>query len=102
VVSTLGPVRGQGLINQDAAKALIFVMRRAGLHRYVGVTGAGIDVTRRRPKPWNMTPIGQPLLRSCDGPTSPSSSWTSWSRALYIRQAPLVGAKAVSDGPVPK
>jgi hypothetical protein len=44
VVSTLGPVRGQGLINQDAAKALIFVMRRAGVRRYVGVTGAGIDV----------------------------------------------------------
>jgi hypothetical protein len=64
-------------------------MRRAGLHRYVGVTGAGIDVTRRRPKPWNMTPIGQPLLRSCDGPTSPSSSWTSWSRAsIYQAGSP--------------
>jgi hypothetical protein len=33
VVSTLGPVRGQGLINQDAAKALIFAMRRAGVRR---------------------------------------------------------------------
>jgi putative NADH-flavin reductase len=49
VVSTLGPVRGQGLINQDAAKALIFVMRRAGVRRYVGVTGALTSRVTRRP-----------------------------------------------------
>jgi putative NADH-flavin reductase len=44
VVSALGPVRKQGMVTRDTAKALISVMRRAGVRRYIGVTGAGIDV----------------------------------------------------------
>jgi putative NADH-flavin reductase len=44
VVSTLGPVRQQDMVTRDTAKALISVMRRAGVRRYIGVTGAGIDV----------------------------------------------------------
>jgi putative NADH-flavin reductase len=152
VVSTLGPVRGQGLINQDAAKALIFVMRRAGVRRYVGVTGAGIDVpgdqkaifdkvlsnliqfvSRKAAmdrtaecQEWvdsdlEWTLVRAPRLR--DGPSTHAVEHDAHRSApspflrrsdlaeflvdvleqgLYVRQAPLVGAKAVSDGPVPK
>jgi putative NADH-flavin reductase len=152
VVSTLAPVRGQGLINQDAAKALILVMRRAGVRRYVGVTGAGIDVrgdqraifdkvlskviqfvSRKAAKDrtaeyqeWadsdlEWTLVRAPRLR--DGPPthavehdahrsapSPFLRRSDLAEFLvdvleqgsYIRQAPLVGAKAVSDGPVPE
>ncbi len=44
VVSALGPTGKDGTLHRDTAAALIPVMRRAGVERFVGVSGAGIDV----------------------------------------------------------
>jgi hypothetical protein len=150
VVSTLGPVRGQGLINQDAVKAPIFVMRRGGSslrrgHRSIDVPGdqkaifdkvlskviqfvsrkAATDRTAEYQE-WadsdlEWTLVRTPRLR--DGPPTHAVEHDAHRSApspflrrsdlaeflvdvleqgLYIRQAPLVGAKAVSDGPVPE
>jgi putative NADH-flavin reductase len=49
VVSALGPVRKQGMVTRDTAKALISVMRRAGVRRYIGspAPASTYRVTRR-------------------------------------------------------
>jgi uncharacterized protein YbjT (DUF2867 family) len=44
VVSALGPTRKDHTLHQDTAAALIPVMQRAGVERFIGVSGAGIDV----------------------------------------------------------
>ena len=44
VVSALGPVAKDATLHQDTAAALVPVMQRAGVDRFVGVSGAGIDV----------------------------------------------------------
>lgn len=44
VVSALGPVAKDGTLHQRTATVLIPAMREAGLHRFVGISGAGIDV----------------------------------------------------------
>ncbi len=44
VVSALGPRRGDSTLHRDVAPRLVAEMRRAGVRRFVGVSGAGIDV----------------------------------------------------------
>ena len=44
VVSALGPRRGDRTLHRHVAAALIEAMRDAGVRRFVGVSGAGIDV----------------------------------------------------------
>lgn len=44
VVSALGPVGKDGTLHQETAAALVPVMERAGVDRFIGVSGAGIDV----------------------------------------------------------
>jgi putative NADH-flavin reductase len=44
VVSALGPRRGDGTLHRDVTPLLVAAMRAAGLRRFVGVSGAGIDV----------------------------------------------------------
>lgn len=44
VLSALGPTARDASLHTDTANALIAVMQRAGLTRFVGVSGAGIDV----------------------------------------------------------
>jgi uncharacterized protein YbjT (DUF2867 family) len=44
VVSALGPVAKDATLHQDTAAALLPVMREAGVSRFVGISGAGIDV----------------------------------------------------------
>lgn len=44
VVSALGPVAKDATLHQDTAAALVPVMQRAGVTRFIGVSGAGIDV----------------------------------------------------------
>ncbi len=44
VVSALGPVAKDGTLHQDTAAVLVPVMQEAGVPRFVGVSGAGIDV----------------------------------------------------------
>lgn len=44
VVSALGPRRGDRTLHREVAPHLIAAMRAAGVQRYVGVSGAGIDV----------------------------------------------------------
>lgn len=44
VVSALGPVGKDGTLHQRSANVLVPAMRAAGLHRFVGISGAGIDV----------------------------------------------------------
>lgn len=44
VVSALGPTAKEATLHRDTALALIPAMQRAGVRRFVGVSGAGIDV----------------------------------------------------------
>jgi putative NADH-flavin reductase len=44
VVSALGPRRGDDTLHRDVAPLLVAAMRKAGVRRFVGVSGAGIDV----------------------------------------------------------
>ena len=44
VVSTLGPTAKEGSLHTDTARALVAAMEAAGVGRFVGVSGAGIDV----------------------------------------------------------
>ena len=43
VVSALGPRRGDTTLHRDVAPLLVTAMRDAGVRRFVGVSGAGID-----------------------------------------------------------
>ncbi|SNS99304.1 Putative NADH-flavin reductase [Geodermatophilus pulveris] len=51
VVSALGPGRGDTTLHRDTAAALVPVMQQAGVPRFVGVSGAGIDVPGDRKSP---------------------------------------------------
>ncbi len=44
VVSALGPRRGDNTLHRQVAPLLVTAMRDAGVRRFVGVSGAGIDV----------------------------------------------------------
>lgn len=44
VVSTLGPTAKEASLHTDTATALVKAMHEAGVRRFVGVSGAGIDV----------------------------------------------------------
>ena len=44
VVSALGPVRGDRTLHREVAPVLREAMRTGGVRRFVGVSGAGIDV----------------------------------------------------------
>ncbi|WP_322919246.1 NAD(P)-dependent oxidoreductase [Nocardioides renjunii] len=44
VVSALGPTVKEASLHTDTATALVGAMQRAGVRRFVGVSGAGIDV----------------------------------------------------------
>jgi putative NADH-flavin reductase len=44
VVSALGPVKKDPTLHQDTARALVPAMQAAGVRRFVGISGAGIDV----------------------------------------------------------
>ena len=44
VVSALGPRRGDSTLHRELAPRLTAAMRAAGVQRFVGVSGAGIDV----------------------------------------------------------
>ena len=45
MVSTLGPTgKSDTSLHQDTAAALIGAMKAAGVRRFVGISGAGIDV----------------------------------------------------------
>ena len=51
VVSALGPTAGESTLHQDTAAVLVRVMQQAGVRRFVGVSGAGIDVPGDRKSP---------------------------------------------------
>jgi putative NADH-flavin reductase len=44
VVSALGPTAKEGSLHTDTARALVPVMSKQGVKRFVGISGAGIDV----------------------------------------------------------
>lgn len=44
VVSALGPTAKEGSLQTDTARALVEAMHAAGVRRFVGVSGAGLDV----------------------------------------------------------
>ena len=51
VVSGLGPTGREATLHQDTARALVPVMQQAGVARFVGVSGAGVDVPGDRKSP---------------------------------------------------
>ncbi len=44
VVSALGPRKGDRTLHRESAPVLVAAMRAAGVRRFVGVSGAGVDV----------------------------------------------------------
>ena len=44
VVSALGPRRGDGTLHREVAPLLVAAMRDADVRRFVGISGAGVDV----------------------------------------------------------
>lgn len=48
VVSALGPTAKDKTLHREVAPALLAAMRRAGVRRFVGISGAGIDATGDR------------------------------------------------------
>lgn len=54
VVSALGPVDKDPTLHQRTATVLVEAMRAAGLHRFVGISGAGIDVPGDQKSPVNV------------------------------------------------
>ena len=44
VVSALGPRKGDPTLHREVAPLLVEVLRDAGVRRFVGVSGAGVDV----------------------------------------------------------
>jgi putative NADH-flavin reductase len=53
VVSVLGPIPKEPSPHSTTAPALIAAMQRAGIRRFVGATGAGINVPGDRKSPLN-------------------------------------------------
>lgn len=51
VVSALGPAEKEPTLHRDTAEALVRAMQKAGVRRFVGVSGAGIDVPGDRKSP---------------------------------------------------
>ena len=51
VVSALGPRKGDATLHRDVTPHLVSAMRAAGVRRFVGVSGAGIDVPGDRKSP---------------------------------------------------
>ena len=51
VLSALGPTRKEPALHQDSAAALIAAMREHGVRRFIGISGAGIDVPGDRKSP---------------------------------------------------
>ena len=51
VISALGPVAKDHTLHRDTAAVLIPVMQQAGVTRFIGVSGAGIDVPGDRKSP---------------------------------------------------
>jgi putative NADH-flavin reductase len=51
VVSALGPTAKEGSLHTDTARALVEVLPAAGVKRFVGVSGAGMDVPGDRKSP---------------------------------------------------
>ncbi|EWM65010.1 MULTISPECIES: NAD(P)-dependent oxidoreductase [unclassified Micromonospora] len=68
VISALGPTDKEADLHTDAARALVDVMRDAGVNRFVGISGAGVDVPgdrkSRRDKviSWLINKLGGPLV----------------------------------------
>ena len=48
VISALGPTKKEASLHQDTARVLVEAMRREGIRRFIGISGAGIDVTGDR------------------------------------------------------
>ncbi|WP_375426379.1 NAD(P)-dependent oxidoreductase [uncultured Friedmanniella sp.] len=48
VISALGPVKGEPHLHRDLAAALVPVLERQGVPRYVGVSGAGVTLAEDR------------------------------------------------------
>jgi putative NADH-flavin reductase len=67
VVSALGPSAKEATLHTDTARALVSAMARHGVTRFVGVSGAGIDVpgdrkgTRDKAISWMVKKIGGPV-----------------------------------------
>lgn len=67
VVSALGPSTKEATLHTDTARALVAAMARHGVTRFVGVSGAGIDVPGDRKGPrdkaisWMVKTIGGPV-----------------------------------------
>ena len=97
VVSALGPRRGDSTLHREVAPLLGAVMREAGVRRFVGVSGAGIDVPGDR-KSWRDRVVSA-LLQRLGGQTVRDKALEHDTWAGSGLDWTLVRAPRLVDGP---
>jgi len=96
VVSALGPVGKDAALHRDTAAALIPVMQEAGVVRFVGISGAGIDVPGdRKTLPHRLISF---LIQRLGGPVvaDKPAEYAAW--AASDREWTLVRPPRLVDG----
>jgi len=98
VVSALGPRRGDTTVHRDVAPLLVAAMQEAGVRRFVGISGAGIDIPGDRKS--RRDRVISALLQRLGGPTVKDKAleWRTW--AASGLDWTLVRAPRLVDGPL--
>ena len=96
VVSALGPTAKEPSLHQDTTRVLIEAMRAAGVARFVGVSGAGIDVPGDRKS--RRDQVISWLVRRLGGavPADKAADYELW--AASDRDWTLVRAPRLNEG----
>ena len=97
VASALGPRRGDSTLHRDVAPVLIAEMRKAGVRRFVGISGAGIDVPGDH-KSWRDRVVSA-LLQRLGGQTVRDKALERQAWADSGLDGTLVRAPRLVDGP---
>lgn len=97
VVSALGPRRGDSTLHREVAPLLVAAMRDAGVRRFVGVSGAGIDVPGDRKS--RRDRIVSALLQRLGGQTVRDKALERETWAASGLDWTLVRAPRLVDGP---
>lgn len=97
VVSALGPRRGDTTLHREVAPLLVAAMQRAGVRRFAGVSGAGIDVPGDRKSLRDR--VVSVVVRRLGGQTvrDKALEWRTWADSDL--DWTLVRAPRLVDGP---
>ncbi|SDN70939.1 Putative NADH-flavin reductase [Geodermatophilus sp. DSM 45219] len=97
VVSALGPRRGDGTLHREVAPLLVTALREAGVRRFVGVSGAGVDVPGDRKS--RRDRVVSALLQRLGGQTVRDKALERETWAASDLDWTLVRAPRLVDGP---